>query len=86
MGTADFEEDDQRPLSERGHEKMKNIACSLKTLGVKPDLIVSSPYVRAVQTAQILKKVLECKLTHFYCIGQDPRFHIWSWRKTITYR
>jgi phosphohistidine phosphatase len=60
-GTADFDEDAQRLLSEKGREKMKNIACALKNLGVKPNLIVSSPYVRAEQTAQILKKVLECK-------------------------
>jgi phosphohistidine phosphatase len=58
---ADLEPDDQRPLSEKGREKMKNIALALKALGVKPNLIVSSPYVRAEQSAQILKKVLECK-------------------------
>jgi phosphohistidine phosphatase len=58
---ADLEPDEQRPLSEKGREKMKNIACALKALGVKPNLIVSSSYVRAEQSAQILKKVLECK-------------------------
>jgi phosphohistidine phosphatase SixA len=33
---------------------MKKIATGLKTLGVKPDLIVSSPFVRSLQTAEIL--------------------------------
>ncbi len=61
LESADLEPDEQRPLSEKGREKMKNIACALKVLGIKPNLIVSSPYVRAEQSAQILKKALECK-------------------------
>src|SRR5512139_1904194 len=61
LESADLEPDEQRPLSEKGREKMKNIASALKALGVKPNLTVSSPYVRAEQSAQILKKVLECK-------------------------
>ena len=61
MGTADVEEDAQRPLSVKGHDKMIMIATALKNLGVKPNMIVSSPYARAVQTAKILKKVLGCR-------------------------
>ena len=60
-GTANFEEVAQRPLSVKGHDKMIMIASALKTLGVKPNLIVTSPYVHSVQTAQILKKVLKCR-------------------------
>jgi phosphohistidine phosphatase len=40
---------------------MNKIASALKNLGVKPDLIVSSPYARARQTAEILAKVLKYK-------------------------
>jgi phosphohistidine phosphatase len=58
-GTASFEEDAQRPLSVKGHDKMIMIACALKNLGVRPNLIATSPYVHSVQTAKILKKVLE---------------------------
>ena len=61
MEDADFEEDAKRQLSVKGHDKMLMIASALKNLGIKPDMIVSSPYVRAVQTAQILKKVLDCR-------------------------
>jgi len=55
------EDDSLRPLTEKGCEKMKRIAQALKELGVQPDLIVSSPYVRASQTASILAKELNYK-------------------------
>ncbi|MEP7134107.1 MAG: phosphohistidine phosphatase SixA [Chloroflexota bacterium] len=60
-GTPGYEDDSTRPLTEKGRDKMKDIASALKTLGVEPDLIVSSPYVRAQQTAEILAKVLKYK-------------------------
>ncbi len=59
LGTDGYEEDSQRPLTEKGHEKMKKIASALKSLGLNPNLILSSPYVRASQTAEILAKVLK---------------------------
>ena len=59
VGTPGFEDDSQRPLTEKGRDKMKSIASALKELEVKPDLIVSSPYVRARETAEILAKVLK---------------------------
>lgn len=60
-GTPGYEEDGERPLTEKGRDKMNKIASALKMMGVKPDLIVSSPYVRARQTAEILEKVLKYK-------------------------
>ncbi len=60
-GTPGYEDDSLRPLTEKGRDKMKDIASALKELDVKPDLIVSSPYVRAQQTAEILAKVLKYK-------------------------
>jgi phosphohistidine phosphatase len=47
--------DDQRPLSEKGREQMKKAAVGLKELVPAADLVVMSPYVRAVQTAEIVK-------------------------------
>ena len=58
-GTPGYEDDSARPLTEKGHEKMRRIASALKTLGVVPDLIVSSPYLRARETAEILAKELK---------------------------
>ena len=58
---ADHEDDSLRPLTEKGREKMKRIAVALNEIGVQPDLIVSSPYVRASQTASVLAKSLNYK-------------------------
>lgn len=60
-GTPGYEEDSERPLTEKGRDKMNTIARALKKMNVKPDCIVSSPYVRARQTAEILMKVLKYK-------------------------
>ena len=60
-GTSGYEDDSQRPLTEKGRDKMQKIASALKRLGVKPDVMISSPYVRAQQTAEILAKVLKYK-------------------------
>jgi phosphohistidine phosphatase len=60
-GSSDYEDDSLRPLTEKGREKMKKIAGAIKGLGVEPDLIVSSPYVRASQTATVLAKALKYK-------------------------
>jgi len=60
-GTPGYEDDSLRPLTEKGRDKMKKIAAALKELDIEPDLIVSSPYARARQTAEILAKVLKYK-------------------------
>lgn len=69
-GLSEYKDDSQRPLTEKGREKMEWIAAALKRLGLEPDLIVSSPYARAVQTAEILAKVLKYKkdVTHSDCL------------------
>jgi len=61
VGTSDYDDDSLRPLSEKGREKMKKIASALKEISVSPDLIVSSPYIRASQTASILAKAFKYK-------------------------
>jgi phosphohistidine phosphatase len=54
-------EDSQRGLTDKGAKKMRLVAKGLRTLGVEFDLIVSSPYLRAVQTAEILAEVFKMK-------------------------
>jgi phosphohistidine phosphatase len=46
--------DDLRPLTSAGMEEMKEIARGLRELVKKIDLLVTSPLVRAVQTAEIV--------------------------------
>ena len=52
-GSPGFEEND-RPLTDEGIEKMKRAAKGLRALEVVPDLILSSPLPRARQTAEIV--------------------------------
>jgi len=56
-GTPGYEQDSQRPLTEKGCKKMESIATGLQSLGVEFELILSSPYLRARQTADILADV-----------------------------
>ncbi len=51
-------EDAERPLTAEGRRQVRLVALRLIRLGVKPDVILTSPYARAVQTAAITGKVL----------------------------
>jgi len=46
--------DDARPLTEEGIKKMRQSAEGLRSLEYVPELILSSPLPRALQTAEIL--------------------------------
>ena len=54
-------EDSERELNDKGAKKMRQIAKGLRTLGVDFDIILTSPYLRAQQTAGILADVLKTK-------------------------
>ncbi len=58
-GTPGYEEDHLRPLTDKGKKKMQKIAKGLKALDVELNLILTSPYQRAVETAQILRKTFK---------------------------
>jgi phosphohistidine phosphatase len=60
-GEPGYEDDTQRPLTDKGCEKMNKVAHVLKRLNVNPDAILSSPYLRARQTAEIFAKELKYK-------------------------
>src|SRR5208337_3061598 len=51
-------EDGKRPLSDRGAARMKRVALGMARLGVHPDLVLTSPLVRARQTAEIVARGL----------------------------
>jgi phosphohistidine phosphatase len=61
QGTSDYQSDSQRPLTDKGRKKMRQIARALHNLGVEFDLILSSPYDRARETAEILADVFKMK-------------------------
>jgi phosphohistidine phosphatase len=58
---SDYESDSERPLTDKGRKKMRQIAKALRNLGVEFDLILSSPYVRACETAEILAEMFKMK-------------------------
>jgi phosphohistidine phosphatase len=49
----------ERYLTEEGIEKTKQVAKGIAALGIHADLMVSSPYVRAMQTAAIFAAALD---------------------------
>jgi phosphohistidine phosphatase len=51
--------DPERYLTEEGVEKTKQVAKGVAALGITADLFLSSPYMRAAQTAEIFASVLE---------------------------
>lgn len=51
-----YPDDSQRPLSAPGRRKMIKIASGLKELGLGFNLILSSPFLRAQETAGIIAK------------------------------
>lgn len=51
--------DPDRFLTEEGIEKTAEVAKGLAKISEAPDLVLTSPYVRAVQTAEIVGEALE---------------------------
>jgi len=51
-------DDERRPLSPEGRVLVADIACSLPRLKTRPDLIITSPLLRARHTAEIVSECL----------------------------
>jgi phosphohistidine phosphatase len=51
--------DKDRPLNDRGRRDAPKMGKRLAKRGVKPDLILSSPALRALRTAEIIAKMLD---------------------------
>lgn len=54
----EYPDDDLRPLTGRGIKRMRREAEGMNAIGIAPDLIISSPLVRAIQTAEIVREGL----------------------------
>jgi len=52
--------DSARPLTRKGAKKMRRIASALKKLDISFDVILSSPFRRAKETAEIVAEVFKC--------------------------
>ncbi|HST88095.1 MAG TPA: histidine phosphatase family protein [Ktedonobacterales bacterium] len=51
-------DDQSRPLTDEGRERTVAAARGLAALGVRPDVILTSPYTRAAQTAELTAATL----------------------------
>ena len=69
---ADFADDSRRPLTPEGKKKVKEIASGLKRLGVSLDWVVTSPLVRAVETAEIVAESLGPNVPIDFCDALRP--------------
>ena len=75
-GTPGFRTDADRALTPKGRRQMRKIAAALAELELDLDLILSSPFVRARQTAEIVAATLKLKkhlkFSNALAVGGDP--------------
>ena len=57
LGEA-YPNDSLRPLTNKGHGQAQNLSKALKVLNINFDRLFSSPYLRALETAQLLSNCL----------------------------
>ena len=62
-GTPGYKKDSDRTLTPEGEEKVHQIAKAMLAMDVKFDLILSSPYLRSKQTAQLVAAELDEEIT-----------------------
>jgi phosphohistidine phosphatase len=79
-----YTNDDERPLVAKGISKTQKVAAKLQLMGIKFDLILSSPLVRASQTAEILFQAgLSSTLESFTALEPEGNIQDWlQWLKT----
>ena len=75
-GAPEIRRDSDRPLSSAGRKKMQRIARGMRALKIRPDLILSSPYLRARQTAELVAREFDAEsileLSPLLEVGGDP--------------
>jgi len=73
---AKYRPDSKRPLTPEGEETMREAAAGIRGLELSFDLILASPYARALRTAEILAEAYDSKklfVTHHLAADADPR-------------
>jgi phosphohistidine phosphatase len=73
-----YPNDEERPLTEPGRARTKKVAQRLKEKELRFDIILTSPLVRARQTAEILQKEGLCdRLEEFTALAPDGDIQNW---------
>lgn len=80
-------DDSKRPLTRSGEKEMWRVAKAMKQMGLEFDLILSSPFVRARRTAEIVREVFNSrpkfKLTAALAADADPGQFLRQGRKLL---
>ena len=82
-----YANDQDRPLTKKGHQKTQQVAQQLHEMGMQFDQILTSPLVRAQQTAEILQAVgLSSQLEEFTPLAPGGPLGEWvSWWSQWSY-
>ena len=76
-GASNLQTDRRRPLTDEGEKKMRKIAKAMKAMELSFDLILSSPFLRAKQTAEIVTEAFKAnKRLEFadeLAVGANPK-------------
>ncbi|HEY6390112.1 MAG TPA: phosphohistidine phosphatase SixA [Bryobacteraceae bacterium] len=67
--------DAERALTSDGKKKLRNVLRTVHEAGVQPSLILTSPYRRAVQTAQLAAEILGYKGDLLRTMALEPGSH-----------
>ena len=60
-GTPGYDSDAERPLTDEGGRKLRDIAQAMRKMELEFDLLLSSPHTRARQTAEIVADGLKAR-------------------------
>lgn len=75
---GDYEDDNIRPLTDEGRQKTIKVAKQLVKVGLRFEIILTSPLVRASQTAEILKKAgLGDRVETFASLAPEGNIQEW---------
>jgi phosphohistidine phosphatase len=72
LDEANLHKDSERPLTAEGRKKLDEVVEAMKALDLYFDLILTSPYVRAQQTAERVAKELKLEKNLRECAALEP--------------
>lgn len=74
-----WDPDSKRPLTEEGEKQARQVAAGMARMAMEFDIILTSPYVRAYRTAEVVAQTLDCaaiQSTQSLVSEADPKHFI----------